>query len=137
MLPPSGAAQDFAGAADWQNVRYLLAIGVFAWLGLAGAGMWTVWAYSIAPGTAAAAPVRWPASDRPIADRLELAADRPTIVLLAHRSAHAMAADRDKGLAAGADDFDTKPVRFDQLLAKIAAAIEKRAAVRTETAPVG
>ena len=34
-------------------------------------------------------------------------------------SAHAMAADRDRALAAGADDFDTKPVDFAQLLAKI------------------
>jgi CheY-like chemotaxis protein len=34
-------------------------------------------------------------------------------------SAHAMAADRDRALAAGADDFDTKPVDFAQLVAKI------------------
>src|SRR4030081_1748756 len=39
----------------------------------------------------------------------------PIIVL----SAHAMTNDRDLALAAGADDFDTKPVRFDQLLGKI------------------
>jgi CheY-like chemotaxis protein len=39
----------------------------------------------------------------------------PIIVL----SAHAMTADRNKALAAGADDFDSKPVRFEQLLAKI------------------
>ena len=39
----------------------------------------------------------------------------PLIVL----SAHAMPNDRDMALAAGGDDFDTKPVRFDQLLAKI------------------
>jgi CheY-like chemotaxis protein len=39
----------------------------------------------------------------------------PIIVL----SAHAMIADREKSLAAGADDFDSKPVRFDQLLTKI------------------
>jgi CheY-like chemotaxis protein len=39
----------------------------------------------------------------------------PVIVL----SAHAMTNDRDLALAAGADDFDTKPVRFEQLLAKI------------------
>jgi len=39
----------------------------------------------------------------------------PIIVL----SAHAMTNDRDLALAAGADDFDTKPVRFEQLLAKI------------------
>jgi two-component system cell cycle response regulator DivK len=39
----------------------------------------------------------------------------PIIVL----SAHAMTNDRDKALAAGGDDFDTKPVRFQALLAKI------------------
>jgi CheY-like chemotaxis protein len=39
----------------------------------------------------------------------------PIIVL----SAHAMTNDRDLALAAGGDDFDTKPVRFEQLLGKI------------------
>ena len=39
----------------------------------------------------------------------------PIIVL----SAHAMTNDRDMALAAGGDDFDTKPVRFQQLLEKI------------------
>jgi two-component system, cell cycle response regulator DivK len=39
----------------------------------------------------------------------------PIIVL----SAHVMLADRNKSLAAGADDFDCKPVIFDQLLSKI------------------
>ena len=39
----------------------------------------------------------------------------PIIVL----SAHVMLADRNKSLAAGADDFDCKPVVFDQLLHKI------------------
>jgi CheY-like chemotaxis protein len=39
----------------------------------------------------------------------------PIIVL----SAHAMTNDRDLALAAGANDFDTKPVRFEQLLGKI------------------
>lgn len=39
----------------------------------------------------------------------------PLIVL----SAHAMINDREMALAAGGDDFDTKPVRFEQLLAKI------------------
>jgi len=34
-------------------------------------------------------------------------------------SAHAMAGDRVKALATGCDDFDTKPVDFDRLLAKI------------------
>jgi two-component system, cell cycle response regulator DivK len=39
----------------------------------------------------------------------------PIIVL----SAHAMTNDRDLALAAGGDDFDTKPVRFQALLGKI------------------
>jgi len=34
-------------------------------------------------------------------------------------SAHAMADNREKALAAGCDDFDTKPVEFNRLLAKI------------------
>jgi CheY-like chemotaxis protein len=39
----------------------------------------------------------------------------PIIVL----SAHAMPNDRHQALAAGGDDFDTKPVQFDRLLGKI------------------
>jgi len=47
----------------------------------------------------------------------------PIIVL----SAHAMLSDRDRALAAGGDDFDTKPVRFEQLLRKIEALLRKAA----------
>ena len=39
----------------------------------------------------------------------------PIIVL----SAHAMPNDRHQALAAGGDDFDTKPVQFDRLVEKI------------------
>ncbi len=34
-------------------------------------------------------------------------------------TAHAMAADRQKALDAGCDDYDTKPVELDRLLGKI------------------
>ena len=45
----------------------------------------------------------------------------PIIVL----SAHAMTNDGEMALAAGADEFDTKPVRFEQLLVKIASLLAK------------
>jgi CheY-like chemotaxis protein len=34
-------------------------------------------------------------------------------------TAHAMSSDRAKAVAAGCDDYDTKPVELDRLLAKI------------------
>jgi two-component system, cell cycle response regulator DivK len=45
----------------------------------------------------------------------------PIIVL----SAHAMTNDRDIALAAGADDFDTKPVQFQRLIEKIETLLAK------------
>jgi CheY-like chemotaxis protein len=41
-------------------------------------------------------------------------------------TAHAMAGDREHALAAGCDDYDTKPIELDRLVEKIAALLAAR-----------
>jgi two-component system cell cycle response regulator DivK len=48
--------------------------------------------------------------------------DIPVIAL----SAHALAGSREKALAAGCDEFDTKPVEFDRLLATMRRVLASR-----------
>ncbi len=63
----------------------------------------------------------WEATRRLKAD--DATRNIPVIAL----TAHAMDGDREKALAAGCDDFDTKPVDLVRLLSKIEAALSKAA----------
>ncbi len=55
--------------------------------------------------------------------RLRAAADVPIIILTARDSV----ADKVQGLDAGADDYVTKPFSFDELLARVRAALRRKA----------
>jgi two-component system cell cycle response regulator DivK len=57
--------------------------------------------------------------------RLKEAPETRAIPVIA-LSAHAMAGDREQAIAAGCDDYDTKPVDLERLLAKIRALLPRQ-----------
>jgi CheY-like chemotaxis protein len=62
--------------------------------------------------------------DLPVIDGWEVARrlkgeDGTRVIPVIALTAHAMVGDREKALAAGCDDYDTKPIEFRRLLEKI------------------
>lgn len=71
--------------------------------------------------------------DLPVVDgweatrRLKSNSETSSIPIIA-LTAHAMAGSRERAMAVGCDDFDTKPVDFDRLLQKIEGQLSARGA---------
>jgi hypothetical protein len=64
---------------NFKTKRLILIPACALWLLIIGTGIKIIWGYESTPGVAAAAPGRWPAGSR-----IKHAADRPTLVMLAH-----------------------------------------------------